>query len=92
MKTITILLGNSDNKLTQGEWADFCSQVGIAIGLRAKTIHFNGFSLPNSPYQNACWVIELGPDSRLEHALSAIRKEFRQESIGWVEADSVSFI
>lgn len=59
MRTVTILIGNSDNKLTQEMWSAFCSALEQEIAEAQSRIHFSGYSLPNKPWQNACWVIEV---------------------------------
>ena len=38
--TVTIQIGNSDNKLTQEEWADFVSAVSNAVSESEARVHF----------------------------------------------------
>ena len=82
--TITIQIGNSDDKLTQREWADFISTVTQKIGVIWPTqIHFSGGSNINSPYQNYCWVLVIDSNvlGEIEKNLTLIRKHFRQDSV-----------
>lgn len=44
MKTYTILIGNSDNKLKQVAWADFVAGLAAIVKDFATTIHFSGSS------------------------------------------------
>ncbi len=58
-KTVVIQIGNSDDKLTQKEWSEFCVdlyQCGIDF---CKQIHFFGASDAKSEWQNACLVAEI---------------------------------
>lgn len=96
MKTITIQIGNSDDKLTQFEWSQFVYATIGAIGSERDhglNIHFHGLSTGDALWQNACWVVEMklvrfGP---LQTKLNHIRKQYRQESIAWTEGET-SFI
>lgn len=40
MKTATIQIGNSDDKLTQSEWSDFVSAIKDAVQRFSERIHF----------------------------------------------------
>jgi hypothetical protein len=91
MATVTIGIGNSDNRLTQGEWADFQRRVQSEIVERRYSIHFAGASHPDVAWQNACWVIETPySEQYLDNVdfaqdiydfLSVIARDFRQDSI-----------
>lgn len=92
MKTVTIQIGNSDNKLTQPEWCDYCTAVDKAINSRI-TPHFSGGPPNNLPWQNWAWVIgvpdEFGPLlGFLRIELEKIRKHYRQDSIAWTEGET----
>lgn len=56
MKTYVIQIGNSDNKLTQNQWAHFVVGVNLAICSHCGHVHFKGGSDWDAPWQNACWV------------------------------------
>lgn len=92
MKTITILIGNSDNKLDQFNWSEYCQFIDNCISDTnwSSIIHFSGFSLPNSRWQNGCWVFGLD-DSKidgLKRRLSNIAKRFDQDSIAFVVGET----
>jgi hypothetical protein len=61
--TIFVMIGNSDNKLPQAQWATFCEEVVTLIDFHVVEhygqIHGVWFSLPNSPWQNMCISFEL---------------------------------
>jgi len=90
MKTVTIQIGNTDDKLSQVEWSTFIQVVNSHIHVYASRIHFNGYSDPAEPWQNACWVIEIGDSSiiRLKTDLANSRGKFRQDSIAWTEGET----
>ena len=83
MKTVTIQIGNTDNKLTQQDWAQFCLDVHNAILPRAKAIHFHGTPPGNVSWQNAAWVFEIeeAPLAALRENLAMEAKLYRQDSI-----------
>ena len=91
MKTVVIQIGNSDNKLTQSEWADFCDHVTKAINVGGFVVHFSGGSAWNSPWQNACWVIETQEESirNLRSYLSiVVKRKYNQDSIAFTIGDT----
>jgi hypothetical protein len=90
-EVVYVGIGNSDDKLTQAEWAKFtvrtyltCDRYGAVVGV--------WYSNSNSEYQNACiCVTQVKRNSQLKRALEALAGEFRQDSISWAEAKT-SFI
>ena len=71
---VYICIGNSDDKLSQAEWAGYIEAVDRALGLglprrsdqiQQPLIHVHGrwFSAPDVPWQSACWCIEFDPDA-----------------------------
>lgn len=98
MSTAYIAIGNSDNKLTQSQWAEFCHAVGLAVSAAAAEgacVQFHGYSLPAAPWQNAMWAVELpadlpdGPRIRdeLRHRVARLAWAYSQDSIAWAQAD-----
>lgn len=85
MKTITIQIGNSDDKLTQKEWAGFNLLVNSRIKGYAQAIHFHGVSTGDADWQNAAWIIELDDFSlsHLKRELKRLRQEYKQDSVAW---------
>jgi hypothetical protein len=83
MRTASILIGNTDNKLAQLEWAAFVLQTKEHVEAHAHRVHFFGAPPNYEVWQNACWVIELNDDKlpSLKEGLTAIRKKFRQDSV-----------
>lgn len=91
--TVYISIGNSDDKLSQVEWAEFVLDVRDALANLAIHRHGDWYSAPGAPWQNACWCIEVRPVmvDDLRARLARIAARYRQDSIAWAEA-TVSFL
>lgn len=87
--TLIILIGNSDNKLTQQRWSAYVEDCDNLIRLNSNRVHFRGSSPSIAPYQNHCWVVE--PLDNFLKALSAIGKKYNQDSIAVINGET-SFI
>lgn len=88
---VYVSIGNSDDRLTQAEWADFVQAVRNVAAAYPKAVHGEWFSAPNSPYQNACWCLEfdnVADASEARTSLTIQRKHFRQDSVAWAVAET----
>lgn len=96
MKTLSILIGNSDNKLTQAEWAEFFHATDRIIQQYEWRRHFSACSSGCSPWQNACWVvvIEGGEEKveKLKENLSVVRALYKQESVAIVIGSETEYV
>ena len=93
IKTITIQIGNSDNKLTQQEWSNFILDINNLIYLSIITtsnpfshrqpVYFTGGSEQSKPWQNYCWVFNTDQHvlNKIIPSLEEIKKTYRQDSI-----------
>jgi hypothetical protein len=92
-KTIFVSIGNSDDKLSQEDWSLYVGRVNETLQSWADNVHGNWRSLPDDPWQNACWAVEFGAfdPQRAKVDLEEIAREFDQDSILWAEAQ-VEFI
>lgn len=83
MRTMTIQIGNTDNKLSQGEFAHYVSAVARVIKETATEIHFFGGSETWALWQNVAWVINIPEEAveKLKNALTLIRENYEQESV-----------
>lgn len=90
---ILISIGNSDDKLTQHEWAMFIDRVRALVKWDALQIHGEWFSAPDSPWQNANWCVEItaaewgNVRALLRQDLREIAGAFGQDSIAWTEGE-----
>lgn len=89
VRTITIQIGNSDNKLTQVEWARFVEEINMIILQHRDQQHFFGGSINWMPWQNVCWVITCAEWNidELKAALVRIRAKYSQESVAYMEGE-----
>lgn len=90
MKTVTVQIGNSDDKLAQAQWSFFVKNMREIISGWCIEVHFFGASLPFETWQNACFVFTI--DERdipeLKNALSKRSKHYRQDSIAFTVGDT----
>jgi len=93
MKTITIQIGNSDDKLTQQQWSYFVYAVGDIIRAYYGQLHFSGGSSIDTPWQNYCWVFEMEDDTlyhtAFKHQLRGIADKYKQDSIALTEGQTM---
>lgn len=87
MKTITIQIGNTDDKLTQKEWKRFVDRVFSIVAAHGGELHFFGGSQSFESWQNACWVFECFDFTvdELKKELVRARIEYNQDSIAYIE-------
>lgn len=89
--TVTVCIGNSDDKLKQADWGNFVNAIGNLIHRYTEATHFSGSSLPFAAWQNACWVFEVQEEyaSELKRCLTEIRKRYLQDSVAWIEGETL---
>lgn len=85
--TVTIQIGNSDNKLSQKEWALFCTKTYKAITFWNEEWFFSAPSVGWADWQNACFVFSIptGNIRMLRWEIEKIREGFRQDSATWTQ-------
>jgi hypothetical protein len=88
IKDCCILIGNTDNKLTQAIWSQFCREVHkyLLEGIQTSSIHFVGGTSTDSPYQTFCIAFSIEDEliPRLRRAMYEIRKKYKQDSIAFL--------
>ena len=94
MITAYVSVGNSDDQLSQAEWSSFVQATRIMLSQRARETHGEWYSLPDQPYQNACFCVVLAdPDVPLVKAdLTKLREAWGQDSAAWAEVPVTEFI
>ncbi len=90
VRTVYVSIGNSDDKLTQREWAFFQVEVSEVIHHVGGRIHGEWASPARSQFQNACWCfdIRIGAIPEFERRMARIARNYRQDAIavavvGW---------
>lgn len=86
-----ITIGNTDDKLSQQRWSEYCREVDKVLKGSEFTRHFHGHSLPNAPWQNAIWAVEMDESDqvnveRVKQLLRWVADRFKQDSIAWTPA------
>lgn len=87
--TAVIMIGNTDDKLTQREWSEFVSDVTHLLLVYRVQLHFHGCSVGSAPWQNVCWVFDAPKDLigepaivvELRPELARLAAKYRQDSI-----------
>jgi hypothetical protein len=101
--TVYISIGNSDDKLSQAEWAEYYRAVNELLRHFVAHVHGQWVAESTSVRQNACWCVEFDAGSNwitadgrtvplidlLQERLARLVSEFRQDSIIWATADTV---
>lgn len=91
--TVTALIGNSDDKLSQAEWSEFVHVFRMVCDTAGDHVHFFATSNGMEPWQNACCVVEVYEerlDTLMAH-LTNLRQRFKQDSCA-ITVDKVEFI
>ena len=90
MITVTVQIGNSDNKLTQDEWAMYVKEVQRAINYYCPDVHFFGGSPNWERWQNVAGVVNSGDHglTQLAKRLVEIKEKYRQDSIAWTQGNT----
>ncbi|MBK8113295.1 MAG: hypothetical protein IPK44_01600 [Candidatus Accumulibacter sp.] len=83
MKTVVIQIGNSDDRLTQGEWSSFFVEIDRCLQSGSRAVHFRGTSEGTAPWQNACLVVSVedGNVQKLLAEVAIIRETYLQDSV-----------
>jgi hypothetical protein len=92
--TVYVSVGNSDDKLSQADWSAFVQQTRIALSGHARETHGEWYSLPDQPYQNACFCVVLADDHAplVREDLTRLRVAWGQQSVAWAEVPVTEFI
>lgn len=92
--TVYVTVGNSDDKLSQVEWFEYVTTVDTLLREYGQRIHGEWYSAAASPWQNACWCVEVPAANIavLKQHLKAQAQVFRQDSIAWAVAPTVEFL
>lgn len=90
---VYVSIGNSDDKLSQAQWAQFCMDVYAVLAAEGK-LRGAWYSASNSMYQNACWCVEivLPVRDKMMGKLMTLAEKYKQDSIAWAEAPVTRYI
>jgi len=90
IKTVSILIGNSDDKLSQQEWHEFVNTAKLIVLAHSKSVYFEGGSNNESKFQNFCFVASLENDRvySIKNLFRSLADKYKQDSIAWVEGET----
>lgn len=90
LTTVTVCIGNSDNKLPQAMWADLIRDVFLVVNAISSDIYFQGGTSAESRKQRYSYVFacECRKLAGLRRGLRVVRKHFIQDSIAMVVGDT----
>jgi hypothetical protein len=90
MQTITVQIGNSDDKLSQSTWSDFVALIHKTISDRAHVVYFSGTSPGDAKWQNYAIVFSIDDIEIpiLRKKLTGIRENYLQHSIAWTSGET----
>lgn len=94
LKTIYASIGNSDDRLTQKQWADYAEEFVQTITDLSEQFFGVWYSESSSEYQNMCVAFEVGEgaEKELRQQLTRLRKDYVQDSIAWSEVPQTEFL
>jgi hypothetical protein len=81
--SVAVLIGTTDNKLTQAEWSEFCQDVRDVLASLSTVKHFSGGSDWDAPWQTGCFVIAMTrcDFEKLPESLLPLVDKYRQDAI-----------
>jgi hypothetical protein len=91
VRTVTIQIGNSDDKLQQKQWSDFVYETKKAMECFCETIHFTGGSENWAPWQNFA-IVGIAHEYSIEilkKRLTQIRDNYKQDSLAFTVGETV---
>jgi hypothetical protein len=90
MKTVSLQIGNGDDRLSQREWHDFVIAAKELVADYCAKLHFFGAPENWCAQQNVAFIFD-AQDERLDELkarVTALRKQFRQESAAWTVGET----
>lgn len=89
--SVHLAIGNTDDKLSSREWAEFIKDVDTQVASIA-TQAMRWFSAPDDPWQSACWMLMFKNEQRLlaaQRTVIKLRRQYRQDSVAWTLGEAV---
>jgi hypothetical protein len=87
MTTITLQIGNSDDKLKQKKWAEYVKKIDALIHMFGGRRYFFGAPPNYYEWQNATWIFDIDDEIKdlLKEKITNRRKNYMQDSVAWTE-------
>jgi hypothetical protein len=90
MTTVSVQIGNGDDKLTQSEWHEFVVTLKQVVEHFCRKLHFFGAPENWCEQQNAAFIFEVDDSAvdALKREVTELRKRFHQESAAWTAGET----
>jgi len=87
MKTVTLQIGNGDDKLSQTQWHQFVTEMKTLIERDCTRLHFFGAPENWCAQQNVAFIFDLEDAAvgAMKTGVTQLRARFHQESAAWTE-------
>lgn len=87
MKTITLQIGNSDDKLKQYQWAVYVREIDFLVREYSNKVFFFSTSPNTEIWQNAAWIFDIYENASyaLMGKIKQVRATHEQDSVAWTE-------
>src|SRR5947209_703362 len=91
MKTVSLQIGNGDDKLSQSQWHQFVIDMKELVERHCEKLHFFGAPETWRDQQNVAFIFELDDDrtAALQAEVTKLRARFEQESAAWMEGKTL---
>ncbi len=87
MRTVSVQIGNGDDKLSQSQWHRFVVEMKQLIEAHCRQLHFFGAPENWCPQQNVAFIFDIddGRIEQLQIRIADLRQHFLQQSAAWTE-------
>lgn len=94
VRTAYMTIGNSDNRLTQGQWSQYCAAAHALVHFHHVDVFFVGYSAPFSQYQNACFsfTYRAAVEDELRKEIAELAFRFNQNNIALALIDAAELV
>ena len=85
MKTVSLQIGNGDNRLSQREWHDFVVAAKELVADYCAELHFFGAPENWHRQQNVAFIFDVSDErlGELKARVTVLWKKYRQEAAAW---------
>jgi hypothetical protein len=91
VKTVSIQIGNGDDKLSQRRWNHFVPNLRQLVEKDCLKLHFFGAPENWSEQQNVAIIFDIHEDrvDHLKDQVAQLGQQFEQDSVAWTEGRTV---
>ena len=91
--TLYVSIDNSDDRLSQREWACFVADTDTVLTAFGR-FHGRWVSRSDDLFQNACWCLDVPKHAlpELRARLTSVRRSYRQDSVAFAPVPLTEFV